>query len=155
MKRCRKIITFSFKKFLIKIETLQFSNFYVRPAAKKERKLIESYKKIRLSLVDGKKKRRQKLIGKQNPKKKKKKIELDNFQFNYFNEKDTFVVSYNRPFEDISIDEDRTVVEFVSENEEVGDIDILKALWNMKRSNMSITIFFTYNFFIVDFVIPK
>ena len=87
--------------------------------------------------------------------KKKKKIELDNFQFNYFNEKDTFVVSYNRPFEDISIDEDRTVVEFVSENEEVGDIDILKALWNMKRSNMSITIFFTYNFFIVDFVIPK
>ena len=155
MKRCRKIITFSFKKFLIKIETLQFSNFYVRPAAKKERKLIESYKNIRLSLVDGKKKRRQKLIGKQNPKKKKKKIELDNFQFNYFNEKDTFVVSYNRPFEDISIDEDRTVVEFVSENEEVGDIDILKALWNMKRSNMSITIFFTYNFFIVDFVIPK
>ena len=155
MKRCRKIITFSFKKFLIKIETLQFSNFYVRPAAKKERKLIESYKKIRLSLVDGKKKRRQKLIGKQNPKKKKKKIELDNFQFNYFNEKDTFVVSYNRPFEDISIDEDRTVVEFVSENEEVGDIDILKALWNMNRSNISITIFFTYNFFIVDFVIPK
>jgi hypothetical protein len=155
VKRCSKIITFSFKKFLIKIETLQFSNFYVRPAAKKERKLIESYKNIRLSLVDGKKKRRQKLIGKQNPKKKKKKIELDNFQFNYFNEKDTFVVSYNRPFEDISIDEDRTVVEFVSENEEVGDIDILKALWNMKRSNMSITIFFTYNFFIVDFVIPK
>ena len=79
VKRCRKIITFSFKKFLIKIETLQFSNFYVRPAAKKERKLIESYKKIRLSLVDGKKKRRQKLIGKQNPKKKKKKQNLTIF----------------------------------------------------------------------------
>ena len=100
-------------------------------------------------MADGKKKRRQKLIGKQNPKKKKK-IELDNFQFNYFNDKENFLTFYNRSNDskDMPIDEERTVVEFV-ENEEVGHIDILKALWNMNRSNMSITIFFTYNFLLL------
>ncbi len=100
-------------------------------------------------MADGKKKRRQKLIGKQNPKKnKKKKLELDNFQFNYFNDKENFLIIPNHS-NDMPVDEDHTVVEFVGQNEEVGHIDILKALWNMNRSNISITIFFTYNFLLL------
>ena len=65
--------------------------------------------------------------------KNKKKTGLDNINFNYFNEQDTFIVFHNHPNQNDSIDMvldqgDFTIVEFGED-----DLTFLKTIFQMKR----------------------